>query len=167
MLNILKRIDTGVELEIPSPYSYMDEYRAFYGNYMYYTGRSSTSDTYVLYRVNIPNMTVEELGALPSTYSTFVLFNKVPHLVAGNRVYSLDNLTESLYNFYNTSDMYNDNRIDGIEIVDGAMQSMYPKAKIAVLKNATSPVILSNGINAPPIFLYQSICCRKIKVHDP
>lgn len=129
---ILKRIDTGKELEIIAPYSTSDNKRAIYGGYMYYTANNPETAQPSLYKVKISDMTLTCDGTLPGTLSstTFILFNRVPHIVSNNKVYALSDLSTPIYTFYNTSSMYNDVRVDGVEIADGVMQSMYPKASI-------------------------------------
>lgn len=133
--HILKRIDDNRTLEIPAPYSFGSKnLRYIYGGYLYFINstRDTTTNKYPLYRVDLSTMTYEKYNDLPSYYSCyFVLYNKIPHLVYNNYLYTLDDLENPLFFYYNSSNMFNDVRIDGIEMLDGNIQGTHPKATVS------------------------------------
>ena len=133
--HILKRIDDDRTLEIPAPYNFSSSNKRYiYGGYLYFF--TSTKDTatnkYPLNRVNLSTMTLETAGYISSYNSAyFVLYNKIPHIVLNNYLYSLDDLENPLFFYYNSSNMFNDVRIDGIEMLDGNIQGTHPKAVVS------------------------------------
>lgn len=125
----LKRIDDDREIEIPRPYSLSKEYRAIYGGNLYYMGYDSLNDdTYPLIKVNLTEMTYTQYNTFITYYAKFILVDNIPHITYNDKIYSLDNLVDEKYIYYNSSSMYNDIRIDGIINDNGNIQSDYPKA---------------------------------------
>ena len=130
----LKRIDDDRQIEMVSPYSMSSDNRRYiYNKCIYYVSSEQlTNNNYPIYRVNIETMTNEKCGEVPSYNSAyFVLYNKIPHIVYNNFIHSIDDIEEPLFIYYNTSQMYNDVRIDGVEVVDGNIQGQYPKANVS------------------------------------
>lgn len=128
--HILKRIDNNTSVEIPAPYSMMKDRRVMYNNYFYYTSTTTSGNGYAMIRVNLNAMTYEEYGTFKSYYNQFILLDRVPYVYYNNYLYSLNDLDEPAYMFYNTPIMYNDVRVDGITVEDGYINGMYPKATI-------------------------------------
>ena len=128
--SILKRIDDDRQLEIPTPYSLTTNRRCIYNGYLYYfNSDKQLDDKYPIYRVDLNNMTYEKYGEIPSYTSTyFILYNGVPHLLYSNYMHSLDDIEEPIFIYYNSNQMYNDVRIDGVTMVDGNIQGEYPRA---------------------------------------
>ena len=132
---VLKRIDDDRTLEIPEPYNFSSSNKRYiYGGYLYFLNntRDQATNKYPLYRVNLSTMTLETAGYINSYSSAyFVLYNKIPHIVLNNYLYSLDDLENPLFFYYNSSNMFNDVRIDGIEMLDGNIQGTHPKATVS------------------------------------
>ena len=130
----LKRIDDDRQVELVSPYSmYNDNRRYIYNKCLYYiSNEQQTNNKYPIYKVDLETMTNEKCGEIPNYNSAyFVLYNKVPHIVYNNFIHSLDDMEEPMFIFYNTNQMYNDVRVDGVEVVEGNIQGQYPKAIIS------------------------------------
>ena len=128
---VLKRIDDDRQLEIPYPYGiYNDNMRYIYnGGFYFFNNTQQESGKYPVYRVDLSTMTYEKVGEVPSYSSSyFILYNKIPHIIYNNYIHSIDDIEAPIFLYYNSNKMYNDVRVDGIEVVDGNIQGMYPKA---------------------------------------
>lgn len=128
---ILKRIDDDRQLEIPYPYGiYNDNMRYIYnGGFYFFNNTKQESGKYPVYRVDLSTMTYEKVGEVPSySNSYFILYNKTPHIIYNNYIHSIDDIETPIFLYYNSNKMYNDIRVDGVEVVDGNIQGMYPKA---------------------------------------
>ena len=137
----LKRIDDDRVLEIPKPYSLAKQYRTIYNGSLYYMSNEKLEDnTYPLIKVDLDDMTYVQYNTFTSYSVQFVIVDNVPHIVYNNRIYSLDNLVDEKYVYYNINTMYNDIRVDGIVNDNGNIRGVYPKAtnnsdKIDFIKN--------------------------------
>ena len=132
---ILKRIDDDRELEIPMPYGwYADNTRCIYNGYLYFLNSNSTelnSNQFPVYKVDLADMSYTVVGTVANyTTTSFILYNRVPHIVYNHYIHSLADITEPVYLYFNSVKMYNDVRVDGVEVVEGNVQGLYPKVNI-------------------------------------
>lgn len=125
----LKRIDDDRELEIPKPYSLTKNRRAIYNGSLYYIGNDKLTDnTYPLIKVNLSEMTYTQYNTFKANSAQFILVDNIPHIIYSNKIYSLDNLVDEKYTYYNSTTMYNDIRVDGITNNNGIIQGTHPRA---------------------------------------
>ena len=124
----LKRIDDDRTLEIPRPYSLSKQYRTIYNENLYYISNTRLDDdTYPLIKVDLNNMTYTQYNTCTNRVAQFIFVDNIPHITYNNRIYSLDNLVDEKYVYYNTTSMYNDVRVDGIINDNGNLKGTYPK----------------------------------------
>lgn len=125
---VLKRIDDDRTLEIPKPYSLLQQYRIIYNENLYYISDTKLDDdTYPLIKVDLNNMTHTQYNTCTSRSAKFIFVDNIPHITYNNRIYSLDNLVDEKYVYYNTTSMYNDVRVDGVINDNGNIKGTYPK----------------------------------------
>ena len=120
----LKCIDDDRMIEIPKPYSLEKNYRAIYNCCLYYISSNKLEDnTYPLIKVDLTRMTYSQYNTFTDYSARFILVDKIPHIVNNNKIYTMENLVDIKYIFYNSSIMYSDVRVDGVVNVDGNIQS--------------------------------------------
>lgn len=126
---MLKRIDTDAEIELQTVYSYYAISRVMLNNYVYYFTRVNQNENKLtLRRVNITTMKDEKYGELNSLDSRFIRVDNTLMILSGSKLYSLDDLQNPAYLYYDSrAHYYNNEYIDGLSLKDGYICNLYPK----------------------------------------